>query len=105
MLLFSSCMSLIEAAAFFRLPTKYPDAWKKARLHVPNPVYYTLVGASTLLNVFVIFRSMKSLTPALAMVSILLLAGCGIYILFRIKKTDLVVFSSVWAPDEEMEKE
>lgn len=103
MLLFSSCMSLIEAAAFFRLPTKYPEAWKKARLHVPDPVYYALVGTSTLLNIFVIFRSMKSLTPALAMVSILLLVGCGIYILFRMKKTDMVVYSSMWAPDEDME--
>ncbi len=103
MLLFSSCMSLIEAAAFFRLPQKFPEAWKKSRLHVPNTIYYILVGASTLLNVFVIFRSLKSLTPALAAVSIALLIGCGIYILIRVKKTDMVVYSSVWDPDDEME--
>ena len=103
MLLFSSCMSLVEAAAYFRLPTQHPEAWKKSRLHVPDPVYYILIGASTLLNCFIIFRSLKALTPALAAVSVALLALCGAYVLFRMKRTDIVVYSSMWAPQEEEE--
>ena len=50
-------------------------------------------------------RSLMSLTVPLAAVSILLMALCGLYIVLRMKRTDMTVYTSVWVPSEETAEE
>ena len=105
MMLFSTCISMFDIIAYYRLPGKYPEAWKKSRLHVPDPVYYLIVSLSAALNIFMMIRSLMSLTVPLAAVSILLMALCGLYIVLRMKRTDMTVYTSVWVPSEETAEE
>lgn len=92
---------MFDLIAYFRLPSKYPEAWKKSHLHIPNAAYYLIVSLSAALNIFMMIRSLMSLTLALAGVSILLMILCGLYIYLRMKKTDMTIYSSVWVPQAE----
>lgn len=98
--LITSFFAFLNFAAFIKLPKKYPEAWKKARFHIPNGLYYTICTLSLMGFIVVFWKSCLSMSPALAItnvVAIVVMAGIGIW---RAKVGDVKIHTSVWAEDE-----
>lgn len=97
--LFTSFFAFLNFAALIRLPSKYPEAWKASRFHVPNGVYYAICILSLAGFIVVFWKSCLSMTPALAVanvVGLLVMAAIGIW---RAKRGNIEIHTSVWAED------
>lgn len=94
--LLTSSMSFIYFWAFFKLPTKYPQAWKKSRLHVSNGLYYVLVTIALCVQLFIFFNACKSLTVQIVVVSLGAMIACMAYGFFRAKSDDVQIKTSTW---------
>ncbi len=102
-LLFISAISFLNFIAFYNLPKKYPEAWKKAKLHIPNWLYYVIVSASAAVNLYVFYRSLTTLNVVQAIVSVSLLVISAVYALLRANNKNVAVNTSVWSEEEEKE--
>lgn len=97
--LFTSFFAFLNFAAYIKLPKRYPEAWKKARFHVPDGVYYAVCVLSLLGFIVVFWKSCLSMSPALAVanvVALLVMAGIGIW---RARVGNVEIHTSVWAED------
>lgn len=101
MLLFSSFVTCIQLFAYFRMPSKFPEAWKRSRWHVPNPVYYLCCALCAALNIFVLFNSFATLNPVVAIVSGLLIVLAFVYAIIRMRSAKVVIQNSAWVPSED----
>lgn len=101
MLLFSSFVTCIQLFAYFRMPSKFPEAWKRSRWHVPNPVYYLCCTLCAALNIFVLFNSFATLNPVVAIVSGLLIVLAFVYAIIRMRSAKVVIQNSAWVPSED----
>ncbi len=104
MLLFSSFVTCIQLFAYFKMPNKFPEAWKKSKWHVPNPVYYFICTLCAALNIFVLVRSFGTLKPVVAIISGVLILGSFTYAVVRMRSAKVVIQSSCWVPEEEQEQ-
>lgn len=95
-MLLNSVLSFLYSYAYYQLPKKYPQAWAKSKLHMPNGAYYVMVTISLLAYVTVFFDSMRSLTPVVAIVSIAVIVCCMIFGFVRSKHPDVQVETSMW---------
>ena len=68
--LLTSMLSFIYCYAYFKLPTRYKNAWEKSKYHVPNGVYYAICAVCVAAQVIIFYKSAQSLTPVIAAVSI-----------------------------------
>lgn len=103
LMLFVSVISFFSIIAFYNLPKKYPEAWKKARLHVPNWLYYVIVTASALVTLYVFYRSLTTLSLTTAIVSSAAMVISIVYAWLRSKTGKVQVRTSVWTEDDEAE--
>lgn len=101
MLLFSAFVTCIQLFAYFRMPSKFPEAWKCSRWHVPNPVYYLCCALCAALNIFVLFNSFATLNPVVAIVSGLLIVLAFVYAIIRMRSAKVVIQNSAWVPSED----
>lgn len=97
--LVGSVLNFMYLFAYIRMPSKYPEAWKKARLHIPNALFYVIVGISFLLNIVVFWKSTLSIDTTIVIVSVGALVVCAAAGLFRAKNGDITIHTSVWADD------
>lgn len=95
--LLSSFFAILNFIAFIHLPRKYPEAWKGARFHVPDWLYYFFCGLSLLLYAVVFWKSCLSMTPLLACTNIGFLVIAAAIGLLRAKKGNIIIHTSVWA--------
>lgn len=95
-MLFNAVLSFLYSYAYYQLPTKYPEAWVKSRFHVPNWVYYTIVTLSLLAYVAVFINSARTLTPAITIVSLVVIVGCLVFGLVRSRSPNVHVVTSLW---------
>ncbi len=68
--LLSSMLSFMYCYAYFKLPTRYKDAWEKSRYHVSNGIYYAICTVCVAAQIIIFYKSAQSLTPAIAAFSI-----------------------------------
>lgn len=91
--------TLLPSTALFMLPKKYPEAWEKARLHIPNPLYYTFCGASVLISIVVFLKSCLSLdVKTFAVCTVMLIAILAVA-LWRAKTANIEIQTSVWGEE------
>jgi amino acid transporter len=95
-MLLNSVLSLLYSYAYYQLPKKYPEAWAKSKLHMPNWAYYLMVTVSLIAYITVFIDSMSSLTPVVAIVSITVIVCCMIFGFVRSKNPDVQVETSMW---------
>ena len=98
--LITSAFAILNMMAYVKLPKKYPAAWKKARLHVPDTLYYVICWVSFAFFMVVLWKSCLSMSPALAaanVIAIVVLAGIG---LWRSKTGNITIHTSVWSGEE-----
>lgn len=101
MLLFSSLITCIQLFAYFKMPTKFPEAWKKSRWHVSNWLYYVACTLCAALNIFVLYRSFVSLKLPVAIISASLIVAVLIYTVLRLRSAKVIIQNSAWEPAEE----
>ncbi len=80
---------LIILAAFV-LPTKFKDEWQASWLHVPNFVFYGLMTLSALVECYVVYNSLKNLTPILIVINITTLLIAVSYGIYRVHSGKIV---------------
>ena len=68
--LFYSMLTFITFVAFFKLPTKYPEAWARSRFHMPNQVYYVVISICLCAQIAVFIMSIRSIGRVAATISI-----------------------------------
>ena len=98
--LITSAFAILNMMAYVKLPKKYPTAWKKARLHVADGLYYVICWVSFAFFMVVLWKSCLSMSPALAaanVIAIVVLAGIG---LWRSKTGNITIHTSVWSGEE-----
>jgi APA family basic amino acid/polyamine antiporter len=97
--LFISFFAFLNFVAYIKMPKRYPEAWKKARFHVHDGVYYAICVISLMGFIVVFWKSCLSMRPVLAVVNVavlLVMAGIGIW---RAKVGNVEIHTSVWAED------
>jgi len=97
--LFTSFFAFLNFAAYIKLPKRYPEAWKKARFHVPDGLYYAICVLSLAGFIVVFWKSCLSMNSGLAIanvVGLLVMAAIGIW---RAKAGNVEIHTSVWAED------
>ena len=97
--LFLAAYAFLSFLAFIKMPKKYPKAWKNARFHVPDGLYYTICIISLIGYLIVFWKGCLSMTPTMAVILVVMLvvlAGMGIY---RAKTGDIEIHTSVWADE------
>ena len=99
--LMTSAFAILNMVAYLKLPKKYPNSWKKARLHVPDALYYVICWVSFFFFMVVLWKSCLSMSPLLAAINvaaIVILAAVG---LWRSKTGNIVIHTSVWSGEPE----
>jgi APA family basic amino acid/polyamine antiporter len=99
--LFTSFFAFLNFAALIRLPGKYPEAWNKSRFHVSNGLYYVICILSLAGFIVVFWKSCLSMTPALAIANVAALLITAVIGVWRAKRGNIEIHTSVWANDQE----
>ncbi len=97
--LFTSAFALLNFVAEMRMPKKYPEAWKKARFHVPDGLYYAICIVSLALFVVVLWKSLLSMSVGLSIVNVVMIVVFALIGLARSKTGNMEIHTSVWAED------
>ena len=100
-MLLSSVRSFLQIYTYYQIPKRYPDAWKKSFLHMPDALYYMFCTFSLIGQVFIFFYSARSLNPTIVTVSLTAIACCIVYSLVRSKSPSIQIRASVWPGADE----
>ena len=100
---FMAAICLLYTFAYWQLPKKYPEAWKKSRFHIPDPLYYAIVviGFAGWLSIFV--YSLMDLPPVTAVISVAVYVVCLLYGVIRSRDPRIQVETSMWEGDGDEE--
>ncbi len=95
-MLFNACLSILYTYAYLRMPKKFPEAWKKSRLHLPDKLYYVLVIISFVAYMTVLLHSISTLSLPVVVASIVAIGGCMAFGFLRSKNPNVHVETSMW---------
>jgi APA family basic amino acid/polyamine antiporter len=98
-LLLNGLKAILFFYAYYQIPRKFPDAWKKSRYHVPNGVYYFLVTIGFIAQMAILVNSFRSLNLAISLVSTIVILICFVYGFLRAKSPEVNLSANVWAED------
>lgn len=76
-------LRMITAVSIIRMPKLLNEQWKKSFLHVPDPVFYTIMGLTIVANIYMVYLSLKGLSTTIAIINIVFLVICAIYSVIR----------------------
>ncbi|MTI60228.1 MAG: APC family permease [Firmicutes bacterium] len=91
-----AALTFLYFVAYFKMPRKYPEAWNKSHLNIPNWIYYTIVVISLLANLIIFLKSIISISFILAMSLIVALAIAIAIGIWRSRTGDINIHTSVW---------
>ncbi len=98
--LITSAFAILNMIAYLNLPKKYPEAWKKARFHVPNGVYYAICWVSFAFFMVVLWKSCLSMSPALAAGNVIVIVALAAIGIWRSKTANMTIRTSVWSGED-----
>ena len=88
--------SFLYAIAYWNLPKRYPEEWKKSKFHVPNGIYKGLVVLTFFGWGAIFVNSLLNVPVVILAIFLLLCAFSVIYANYRGKDPDLVIEVSMW---------
>lgn len=94
--LMTSCLAFVYFLAFYLLPTKYPEAWKKATMHLPNGVYYGIVTVALAVQLYIFYNACRNLTAKTVIISLVAMVVCMAYGFIRAKSPSVQIKTSTW---------
>ena len=71
-------LRMITAVSIVRMPKMMAEQWKKSFLHVPDGVFYGIMGLTVVANLYMVYLSTKGLTPKILMINVVFLAFCAV---------------------------
>jgi APA family basic amino acid/polyamine antiporter len=98
-LLLNAIKSILYFYAYYQVPGKFPDAWKKSRYYVPNGVYNFLLAIGFIAQMVILVNSFKSLNLFIAIFSTVAILICFVYGFVRAKSPEVNLLANVWAED------
>ncbi|WP_369281973.1 APC family permease [Oscillibacter sp. GMB15532] len=98
--IFTSFFAFLNFTAQIKMPSKYPEAWKKSRFHVSNGLYFAINFLSLAGFIVVFWKSCLSMTPGLATANVVVLLLMAIVGVWRAKRGNIEIHTSVWAEDQ-----
>lgn len=101
--LIGAFLSFLYVSAYIRMPKTYPDAWRKARLHVSDGIYYACCILSFIGYGIVFWKSILSINTHLAIINVsalLILSALGIW---RARTGNIVIHTCLWTEEDEIE--
>lgn len=99
--LMTSAFAILNMVAYLKMPKKYPNAWKKARLHVSNGLYYIICWVSFAFFMVVLWKSCLSMSPILAAVNVIAIVVLAAIGLWRSNTGNITIHTSVWSGETE----
>lgn len=93
---FFAGLSFLYTFAYWQLPKKFPEAWKKSHLHVPDGVYYVTVIIGFIGWAAVFIYSLKSLPVNIAIICVIVYVACIGYGVLRSRDKSIVIETSMW---------
>ncbi len=97
--LIMAALAFLYMIAYFKLPKKYPDAWRNARLHVSDGLYYSICSLSFIFFIVMFVKSCLSMSPALAAANVIAFVVMTLLGMWRAKTGEISIHTSVWAED------
>jgi len=82
-MLVTSMYQFLLYYALIQVPKKMPRKWAQATMHCNNALYYSIIIAASLLQILILYKSIKNLTPVVAITNIAILAICFTYAVVR----------------------
>jgi len=79
----ASVLLIISAVNF---PFVFRKEWKKSWLFVPFPVYFTVIFMCAVIELFVVVKALRELTPGMVVLNIILLVACVGYGIVKMKQ-------------------
>lgn len=99
--LMTSAFAILNMIAYLKMPKKYPVSWKKARFHVPDPLYYVICWISFFFFMVVLWKSCLSMSPVLAAVNVIAIVVLAAIGLWRSNTGNITIHTSVWSGEKE----
>lgn len=99
-MLLGAIQSMLYQYAYYRMPTVFPEAWKKSKYHMPNSLYYIMVTLSTAAVFGILFQSFSELNIGIALFSTIASLACMAYGYWRSKTADITMEVSCWPPQD-----
>jgi APA family basic amino acid/polyamine antiporter len=98
-MLLGGVQAILYFYAFFQIPKKFPEAWKKSRMHIPNGFYYVLISICFAARMWILVYSFRSLNISIAIFSSTAILICFVYGWIRAKSPGVSITANVWAED------
>jgi APA family basic amino acid/polyamine antiporter len=95
-MLLGAVQSGLYAYAYWQLPSRFPKEWAQSKYHIPDGLYKLVVIISTVSVVAILIQSFRSLTPQIAIFSLVAITCCILYGYIRGGKADITIEVSVW---------
>lgn len=76
-LVIQSLQNIMIVLSAFQLPTKFKQDWEKCWLHIPNGLFYVIMTVSGLFELFIVWNSLKNLTPVLVVINLVTAGVCN----------------------------
>lgn len=84
-LVIQSLQNIMLVISAFQLPIKFKGDWEKCWLHIPNGLFYVIMTISGLFELYIVWNSLKNLTPTLVVINLATLAFAIIFGLYKVK--------------------
>ena len=78
-------LKFVNIYAVLQIPKKLPQFWKTSGMHLPGWAFYLIMGIVIVLQLGVIATSIASMTLNAVLVSLAILAACGVIPIIRYK--------------------
>ncbi len=105
LVLTTALLGIFSRLGAFRMPTMFPEQWKKSHLHVPDPVYYFFCTIAFVANLFLVWRSIKTLSTGIVIMNFVVLAASFVYCYFRLKSGKVTPRSITYSFEDEDESQ
>ena len=72
------------------MPKKFEKEWKASWLHIPNGVFYAIMAVSMIFEAYIVYDSLRNLTPMLTVINLIILAAAIGFGLYKVKSGKIV---------------
>ncbi len=94
-------INVFTILGIWNIPKKYPEAWKKSKMHMPNGLFYFFMCVALAINGVIFIKAILALSAPVAIGNSLLLVTAVVLGLVVSKKGKVEIETSVWTDDGE----
>lgn len=92
---------VILFVAMLELPKKHPEAWARAKMHVPYGLWVVLNIVRVIIRGLAAYSAVVTLSTRTVIICVVLVAVAIVWCLYRAKSSETVIRIAVWEPHED----